>query len=53
MYGTAEIKKMDTKSIPFDFSMVKQMTSPEFLDHFQNELDAFLSALNSDQIEGN
>jgi hypothetical protein len=53
MYGTAEIKKVDTKSMPFDFSLMKQMTTPEFCDNFQTELEAFLSALYAEQAEGN
>ena len=53
MYGTGEIKKVDTKSIPFDFSFIKQMTSTEFLENFQNELDGFLLALQAEEAEGN
>jgi len=53
MYGTAEIKKVDTKSMPFDFSFFKQMTSSEFLDNFQNELESFLSVLQAEETEGN
>jgi hypothetical protein len=52
MYGTADIKKMDTRSIPFDFSLIKQMTTPEFLDNFQTELESFLDALHAEQSEG-
>ncbi len=53
MYGTADIKKVDSKSIPFDFSLIKQMCTPEFTNNFQTELDAFLNALNTEHTEGN
>jgi len=52
MYGTAEIKKVDTKSIPFDFHLIKQMISPTFLDNFQTELETFLNVLSNEQSEG-
>ena len=53
MYGTGDVRKVDTKSMPLDFSLFKQIISPDFLDNFQNELDSFLSALQTEETEGN
>jgi hypothetical protein len=52
MYGTAEIKKVDTKSIPFDFSLFNQMCTNEFTEIFETEFDSFLNALHAEQAEG-
>ena len=45
MFGTAEIKKIDTKSIPFDFSLFQKMVEPTFLETLKIEIDDFMSNL--------
>jgi hypothetical protein len=52
MYGTAELKKLDTKSIPFDYSLLAQMVLPEFLENYAMELDSFMANLLAERSEG-
>jgi hypothetical protein len=52
LYGTAEIKKVDTRSIPFDFNLIQQMTSPDFLQSYETELNNFIDSLFAEQTEG-
>jgi hypothetical protein len=52
MYGTAEIKKIDTKSIPFDFSLFQKMVDPTFLETLKIEIDDFMSTLLGEHSEG-
>jgi hypothetical protein len=52
MYGTAEIKKIDTKSIPFDFSLFQKMVEPTFLETLKIEIDDFMSNLEHSEFKG-
>jgi|APCry1669189070_1035195.scaffolds.fasta_scaffold346345_1 hypothetical protein len=52
MYGTAEIKKIDTKSIGFDFEFFETLSGEEFIREFESELGDFVQCLLNENIEG-
>jgi len=51
-YGTAEIKKVDTKTVPFDFVCFEKMISPDFIKNFDAELNSFVQNLLAEQSTG-
>jgi hypothetical protein len=52
MYGTAEIRKIDTRTIPLEFAFFEKIADPNFLTHFQNELESFINSLLAEQSPG-
>jgi hypothetical protein len=52
LYGTAEIKKLDVKTLAFDFEFFEQITTKKFTDFLETELSNFMASLYEDNASG-
>lgn len=47
-----EQKKIDTKSLLFDFTFFKQLAQPNFVQQFNEKLNTFVNQLNTSHESG-
>jgi len=47
-----DTKKIDHKALLFDFTFLKQLTHPDFIQHYKEKLDSFVQYLQADQHSG-
>ena len=47
-----DVKKVDTKSIVFDFDFIQQMTNPSFIESLQSKIDLFVQHLVTERNAG-